>query len=167
MRRAARIAGVGAAIAAAALQFARPERDNPPVDPARTLEALAPMTPAAAAVFDRACRDCHSNRTRWPWYSQVAPVSWLVAGHVNHARSHINVSDWALLPAADMPRLAYGMCRLAREGSMPLASYQWLHRDARLSPEDVEALCLWAEGARGLLLARLTPSTEAAPASPR
>jgi hypothetical protein len=77
-----------------AAQFVRPARTNPRTDPSRTLAAVHPMPAAVASAFDRACRDCHSNETRWPWYSHVAPVSWFVIDHVNHGRSHFNSSDW-------------------------------------------------------------------------
>src|SRR5437868_13257121 len=81
----------------AALQFTNPARTNPPVDPAQTIEAHTQMTPQVAAILDRSCNDCHSNKTRWPWYSHVAPVSWLVVDDVNEARRAMNFSEWGRL----------------------------------------------------------------------
>jgi hypothetical protein len=130
-------------VIASGIQVIRPARTNPPTDPARTLHARTAVPPDVAAILDRACRDCHSNETRWPWYSHVAPVSWWVIDHVNHGRSHFNYSDWAKHDRADARRLLENTCELARNGEMPLPSYLRMHRTARLTPGDVEALCSW------------------------
>ncbi len=101
----------------------------------------------ASAVLDRACRDCHSNDTRWPWYTNVAPVSWFVIDHVNHGRRHFNYSDWAQYAPEDARRILENTCEYARQGSMPRPSYLWMHRDARLSDVDVATLCDWTDAA--------------------
>jgi hypothetical protein len=97
-----------------------------------------------AAILDRSCRDCHSNNTRWPWYSHVAPASWLLIDHVNHGRSHLNVSEWGRYDRPRRAELLKNSCELARKGAMPMPSYLLMHRAARLSPADVETLCAWA-----------------------
>ena len=134
---------VGGLIAVVGLlmQFYRPARTNPSTDPARTLWAHVAVPPETAAVLKRACRDCHSNDTRWPWYSNVAPVSWLVIDDVNHGRSHFNYSDWARYDAKESEHLLKSVCTLARKGEMPLSIYLPMHPDARLSQADVDALC--------------------------
>ena len=63
----------------AAAQLIRPERANPATDVSRTIQAQAGTSTALAAVLDRSCRDCHSNNTVWPWYTRIAPLSWLMA----------------------------------------------------------------------------------------
>ena len=143
MPRALRWAAVLVILVAAGIQAVRPARTNPPTDPTRTLAARVRMTPEAAAVLDRACRDCHSNDTRWPWYSNVAPVSWLVIDHVNHGRSHFNYSDWAQYGRDDARRLLKNTCDLSRQEAMPMPSYLVMHRSARLSNRDIIALCEW------------------------
>jgi hypothetical protein len=125
------------------IQLVRPARTNPPTDPSRTLFAAAGVPKEAAAVLERACRDCHSNDTRWPWYSNVAPVSWFVIDHVNHGRSHFNYSEWMQYSSKDANRLVEKSCEFARDGSMPLPEYVRLHRETRLSAQDVAALCRW------------------------
>jgi hypothetical protein len=140
-------AGALVLLIAAGIQAVRPARTNPTTDPARTLAALLPVTPEAAAVLDRACRDCHSNDTRWPWYSNVAPVSWLVIDHVNHGRSHFNYSDWAQYDRHDARRLLKNACDLSRQDAMPMPSYLLMHRGARLTEPDIIALCDWAHAA--------------------
>ena len=87
--------------------------------------------PRTRETFFRVCKDCHSNETEWPWYSFVAPASWLVQRDVEEARSHFNVSEWGR-EKNDGNEAA----KLVREGEMPLWFYLPLHPDARLS--DVE-----------------------------
>jgi hypothetical protein len=124
-------------------QFVRPARTNPATDPTRNLFNIRPVPAHVKSALDRACRDCHSNDTRWPWYSNVAPVSWFVIDHVNHGRSHFNYSDWSRYDAEEARRLLGAACRLSRKQEMPLSSYSWMHRHAHLSLAEIEALCAW------------------------
>jgi hypothetical protein len=103
------------------------------------------MPAHVAQVFDRACRDCHSNETRWPWYSHVAPVSWFVIDHVNHGRSHFNYSDWSQYEPDEAAQLLKKACELAQQRAMPLRTYTLMHRSARLTRAEVTALCAWSE----------------------
>jgi heme-binding protein len=139
------LAGVVVIVSGAGLiQFMGPETTNPATDPARTLQARVSVPADTDAILQRACRDCHSHDTRWPWYSHVAPVSWFVIDHVNHGRRHFNYSDWATYDADDTARLLKNTCELARKGAMPLPSYLRLHDDAVLSAADVDTLCRWS-----------------------
>src|SRR3977135_844868 len=79
------------------IQLKRPARTNPAVDPAQTIEARAQVPAQVAAVLDRSCRDCHTNKTEWPWYTNVAPISWWITDHVNEGRQNLNLSEWARL----------------------------------------------------------------------
>lgn len=135
---------IALAVVFAALQFIRPARTNPPVDESRTLQARAHVSPEAAAILKRSCNDCHSNQTRWPWYSNIAPVSWFVINHVNDGRRDLNFSDWAQYSQSEQAGLLRQMCREVKSGMMPLTSYLRLHSDATLSSEDVKTLCDWA-----------------------
>jgi hypothetical protein len=130
-------------------QFARADRTNPPANAAASLRAKTP--PDVTAIMDRSCRDCHSNETRWPWYSNVAPMSWLVADHVHHGREHFNYSEWTSYAADDQDDFLGAVCNLALRGRMPLPSYLLVHRDATLSPEDVQTLCTWSDKMRDTL----------------
>ena len=83
-----------AAGALVVMQFFRPERANPSTDASASFEAVAKPSPEVVASLKRACYDCHSNQTVWPWYSNVAPVSWLIANDVKEGRAHLNFSEW-------------------------------------------------------------------------
>jgi hypothetical protein len=123
------------------IQFIQPERTNPPVDPASTFEAVAKPGPEVASLVRRACYDCHSHETVWPWYAYVAPVSWLVADDVRVARRRLNFSQWNLLgPEMSRTRLK-AACEEVKEGGMPLRNYLLMHPQARLTAADVKTLC--------------------------
>ena len=140
------VAGVAALLLAA--QFVRPARTNPAAEGARAMEAHLRVPPQVASILERSCNDCHSNRTEWPWYSHVAPVSWFVVDHVEEGRRDMNFSDW---PQSESAELLKSICHEVKSGAMPLGSYTLLHADARLSHADVLTLCAWAsaESERG------------------
>jgi heme-binding protein len=130
------------------LQFVRPARTNPPVDPSQTIQTRVQIPLEVAAIVDRSCQDCHSNATRWPWYSNVAPFSWLLVDHVNEGRQHLNLSEWGRLDTRRAGKKLEEICEEVKDGTMPIDSYTWIHRSAKLSAEDVKTLCDWANAER-------------------
>jgi hypothetical protein len=135
---------LGFVIVLAGIQFFRPDRNNPLVDPARSVDATATVPVAVAAVLKRSCYDCHSSETRWPWYSAIVPMGWGVADHVKEGRSHLNFSEWGVYPPKKRVGILEKICDEVREGQMPLKQYLWLHRDARLSEADWKSVCDWS-----------------------
>lgn len=125
-------------------QVVRPAKTNPAFDASLTLESQVQLDPKVAAILDRSCNDCHSNKTRWPWYSNVAPVSWWVIDHVNHGRSHLNFSEWGKYEISDQRILLKNTCGLVKQGAMPLGSYTPMHPGSKLTPADVETICSWS-----------------------
>lgn len=130
------------------IQFIRPARTNPPVDPAKSIEANLQVSPQVAAIFDRSCKDCHSNKTVWPWYTNVAPVSWLLTNHVNEGRHDMNLSEWGGYDKDKQSRRLRDMCEQVQDGDMPLSTYTPLHPRAKLSADDVKTICDWANAER-------------------
>jgi hypothetical protein len=135
-------ATVGVAVGLlAAMQFFRPERTNPPSDPAVSFEAVAKPPQEIASTLKRSCYDCHSNQTNWPWYSNLAPVSWLAARDVEEGRVRLNFSE-RTRPGRDREQPNMGeVCEGVRAGKMPLWSYTLLRPDAKLTAREVAALC--------------------------
>jgi hypothetical protein len=124
----------------AAAQLVRPERANPTTDGTRTIQARLGTASGLVAVLDRACGDCHSNATVWPWYTQIAPMSWLMAYGVAEGRKAVNFSEWAAYPPERQQALLAAACHDASEGKMP-GPYTLLHPETRLSAQDVETIC--------------------------
>lgn len=132
-------------------QFIRPAKTNPTVEPSMALEAHVQVDPQVAGIFDRSCDDCHSNKTQWPWYSHVAPVSWFVIDHVNHGRSHMNFSEWGGYDKEEQQNLLRQTCLMVKNGEMPLSSYTPMHPDSKLSSEDAAVVCRWVNQAQSRL----------------
>ena len=146
MSRRLKQAAAALVIAFAAAQFVRPGRANPPTDTTRTIQAHAGTAPELVAVLDRACGDCHSNGTVWPWYTQVAPLSWLMAYGVAEGRKVVNFSEWAGYPPEVQRALLSASCRDVTAGKMP-GAYTLLHPEMRLSPQDIATVCAAAQKA--------------------
>lgn len=129
-------------------QFKRPAKTNPAFDQSMALEAHTQLNPKVAAILDRSCNDCHSNKTRWPWYANVAPVSWFVIDHVEEGREHMNLSEWGKYSSDERKALLGDFCELVTENAMPLSSYTPLHPGSKLSDEDKKVICEWAAAER-------------------
>lgn len=125
------------------IQLVPVTRDNPPV--------TAPIQwPAEMdAVARRACFDCHSNETDWPWYSKVAPMSWVVTHHVHEGRGEMNFSEWASYPQKRQAKLARDAWEEVNEGEMPLSEYVQAHAEARLTDADKAVIRAWSESIAG------------------
>jgi uncharacterized membrane protein len=132
----------------AGIQFARPARTNPPEEFSKTIFADAAVWQDAPKTIERACLDCHSSRTRWPWYSNVAPVSWLVAGDVAEAREQMNLSNWAEYKPSRKLDLLEDVCKLVKRHAMPLPIYIPMHAEAKLTEQERQEICAWSERAR-------------------
>jgi len=125
------------------LQLTNPARTNPPV--VHDLMAANPPPPQLATMLHAACYDCHSSETRWPWYSHVAPISWLIAGDVRVGREHLNLSNW---PVTDPKRATKWLDRMSEEirsGEMPPPKYLKIHADGRLTDSQRKELADWLE----------------------
>ncbi len=120
------------------IQFVPVERTNPSVI------ADFDGDPGIEALLRRACYDCHSNETHWPWYSAVAPASWSIVEHVDHGREELNFSLWGRMPRTQQDHKREECWEEVESGEMPHSGYVPLHPDARLSPEDLELLKAWA-----------------------
>jgi cytochrome c551/c552 len=124
------------------IQLYRPAQTNPPV----TGEVNAP--PEVARLLRRACYDCHSNETKWPWYANVAPVSWLVTHHVDEGRRELNFSTWASYPPKKVAHKLEETEQLVQTGEMPMKGYVALHPEAKLTDAEKQTLLTWAKAQR-------------------
>jgi hypothetical protein len=126
-------------------QFFPPARTNPPVDPSRTIHTVFIVEPAVASTLTRACNDCHSNQTVWPWYSTVAPASWLVVSDVRRGRAALNFSDWKSLSSEKQRELPSEICKEVMDRDMPTEEYLLIHPKARLTRTEMDLICKWTQ----------------------
>jgi hypothetical protein len=122
-----------------AIQFIPVDRTNPPVS------GEIPASVAVNSILRRACYDCHSNETVWPWYSRVAPISFLVARDVHQGRRHVNFSTWQQYPPAKQAKTVKEIGEQVAKGEMPMAIYLPLHQHARLSDRDKAVIAAWVK----------------------
>lgn len=116
------------------------------------------INPGVGAILDRSCQDCHSSRTKWPWYSHVAPISWIVYKDVTEGRENLDFSAWT--KQADPVYERALICNAVSSGEMPLPEYTVIHRNAKLSKRDVELICGWAAASNApMALPRVGEST--------
>lgn len=113
------------------------KRTNPPV------VSDLPAPPEVKAILKASCYDCHSNETVWPWYSKVAPVSWLIYRDTIVGREHLNFSDWNQYSPQQQARILTGVMRRIRRGSMPPWFYTIKHTDGKITPEKLAVLDAW------------------------
>ena len=137
------------------IQFFGPARTNPPVVESHTLRSQRQIPPRMADLMNRACMDCHSHETRWPWYSRVAPVRWWLVNHVDEGRRALNFSEWTQYQPTFAAATLGSMGDAVKKGLMPPVSYRSLHPEARLTDEEVKAFCDWAQSERNHLLEEL------------
>ncbi len=136
-------------VALVGIQFLRPSMTNPPTPASASLMAKAP--PNIGALLDRSCKDCHSNTTTWPWYSQITPINWMLATHVNAGRSRFNYSEWSSLSSDDQDKFLGAMCSMVKKRRMPLPSHLLIHRGSTLSDTDIATICAWSDTMRDTL----------------
>ena len=153
MKKILKIVALVAALGFIAIQFKRPNRNNPPENAADTMEARMNVPADVKAVLDRSCADCHSHRTTWPFYTNIAPISWQVADHVFEGREKLNFSVWGTYEPRRQRRKLHQICEQVESAAMPLPQYLYIHRDAKMSPQDIQTLCNWTKAEEAKLQA--------------
>jgi hypothetical protein len=144
MRSFRKDAKIGSLVLLAALvvaQAIRIERNNPPV------RSDISADPAIKNLLKKACYDCHSNETVWPWYSRVAPVSWLVGSDVQEGRRELNFSEWGSYASNRQEHRLKSIGEEVQDGGMPPWYYSIMHRKSRLKPEERTIISNWAASA--------------------
>ena len=108
----------------------------------------ATFDPQIEKIVERSCQNCHSDRTEWPWFSYLAPISWMIENDVQRGRSHMNLSHWNGYSPEKQQKILAEMSMLVRNRAMPLPRYLLLHPEAKLSDAEVTYLYEWARSER-------------------
>jgi len=136
---------LGLVILVVIMQAFRPEK-NLSGDTTKDVSTLHPVPTNVQAILNRACADCHSNKTRYPWYAEIQPINWWLSDHVNDGKRHFNLNNFGNWRIAMQHHKLEELIEQVKEGEMPLSSYTLIHRDAILSDNDKTVLINWAEG---------------------
>ena len=145
MKKALKIIAIVLVVAFIVIQFIRPDFTNPPVNQAETLYSTMEVPENVKTILNRSCSDCHSNETKFPWYSKIQPSAWFLADHIKDGRRELNLSVWNTYEPRRKRKKLAEICEQVQEKEMPLPSYLWIHRDAKMSEADIKTLCDWSE----------------------
>ncbi|MCP4438800.1 MAG: heme-binding domain-containing protein [Aureispira sp.] len=129
------------------MQFFGIDKTNPAIDERKTFAAIVNPPADILKLLKDACYDCHSNETKYPWYTNVAPLSWWIKHHVDEGREHLNFSEWVSYSQEDRAHMLHEAAEEIEEQHMPLGSYVRMHSEAALSKEDCEKLEKWLDEA--------------------
>lgn len=124
------------------IQFIRPDR-NDSGDWTSNYTTVLNVPDEVVEIIKTSCGDCHSNKTKYPWYSNIAPASWYLANHVNHGKRNLNFSEWATYNENQLNHLISDLEEVIESREMPLKSYLWLHDDAKMSDAQYDVLKEW------------------------
>ncbi|MBT0609027.1 heme-binding domain-containing protein [Aequorivita echinoideorum] len=128
------------------IQFIRPERNNGGYNSIQSFEAETKPSAQVSAILRENCYDCHSNQTQYPWYAEIAPISFWLADHIAEGKEHFNVSEWKSYSLKKKEHKLEELVEEVENGEMPLQSYTIIH--GNLSPENTTLLLQWAGVAR-------------------
>ena len=128
------------------IQFIRPEKNINTAVTALDMNVMYPIPDSVAQVLQKACYDCHSDNTRYPWYNNIQPVAWWLNNHITDGKKELNFSEYG---KRTLPKQAKKLKKIAKEiqeGDMPLSSYTLIHKDAVLTDAEKKMLIDWATG---------------------
>jgi mono/diheme cytochrome c family protein len=130
------------------IQLIRPAKNLSPAPDPQDITTKVAVPAEVQRVFSKACYDCHSDHTRYPWYAEVEPVGWWLASHIHDGKRHLNFSEFGAFNAKAAERKLKQIARNVDNRAMPLPSYTWIHRDAILTDAEIKLIDDWVEAAR-------------------
>lgn len=134
---------LGLVIALVISQFFQIDKTQPPSDGNADFMALLSPPADVAAILKTSCYDCHSYKTEYPWYTSVAPISWWIGHHIKEGREHLNFSEWGTYSDKRKKHKLAECWEEVEKSEMPLNSYLWVHKEAKLSEEQATILINW------------------------
>jgi hypothetical protein len=135
-------------IALIVIQFFHPKKNIHEGEQPNALAKLHAVPADVKVILKKACTDCHTNNTVYPWYSKIQPVDWWLNDHVVEGKNQLNLDELASRPAWLRYHKLEEVIEQVKEGKMPIDSYTWTHKDARLTDEEKAKLTGWAQGIR-------------------
>jgi hypothetical protein len=126
------------------IQFIRPTWNRSDLTFPEDISSVIKVPDSIKVILHKACYNCHSNNTDYPWYSYVEPVGWFLAGHIKHARENLNFNEFGKYSERRQASKLDGIADEIRDNGMPLPSYRIFHKDARLSKTEKKLLIDWA-----------------------
>lgn len=135
-------------IAFIVIQFFRPEKNVSAQTSRNEITTLYAVPGDVKQILDKACNDCHSNNTRYPWYAEVQPIAWWLEDHIKEGKHELNYSEFASYNLRKQYHKLEETEEMVKEKHMPLESYLWMHKDADLTDQERQRLTEWSVGIR-------------------
>lgn len=126
------------------IQFIRPEKNNSQ-NYSNDISKVVDVPIEVQEILKTSCNDCHSNNTVYPWYSEIAPISWYLASHVNEGKEHLNFSEWTVYNENQKSHIIKDIEEELEEQKMPLKSYLIIHKDAKMTEDQYNTLLNWVK----------------------
>lgn len=136
------------------IQFFRPAKNKSESKSANDITAMYPVPDSIQSILKVACNDCHTNNTRYPWYAEIQPVAWWLDNHIKDGKRGLNFSEFGSYRIKKQYRRMDDVYDLVKKKEMPIASYTWIHKDARLTDMERNALELWAQSVKDIIKQR-------------
>jgi len=130
------------------IQFIKPQKNIDPGAQPADISTLYPVPANVDSLLIIACKDCHSNNTRYPWYNNFQPVAWYLANHVKDGKRSFNLNEFATYPVARQYDKIEEIKKQIDKGDMPLSSYTIIHKDAVLTDAEKNTIITWSENIR-------------------
>ena len=141
------------------IQFIHPKKNKSEGPQPNYIGNNFPVPEDVKSIMAKACNDCHSNNTRYPWYAKIQPVHWWLDKHTNDGKKEINFDEYTNKSARYQYRKMEELMELVKEGKMPLKSYTWTHKDARLTADEKTRITGWANSVMDTLKSRYPPDS--------
>lgn len=135
--------GIGIVVLLVVIQFFRIDKTNPPVVQENDFVTNTAPPKEVAELLKVSCYDCHSNESKYPWYSNIAPVSWWLKDHINEGREELNFSEWGTFTDKRKTKKLEEVVEEIEEGEMPMKPYLITHSDAQLTVEQKQKIIDW------------------------
>jgi hypothetical protein len=136
------------------IQFFRPKKNISEGPQPNNIAAAYPVPENVKVILAKACDDCHSNNTRYPWYNNIQPVAWWLNDHVQEGKGDLNFDEFTTYRLRKQYNRLEQTKELVDKGEMPLKSYTWIHKDAILTDQEKQALYSWVETSRAAMEAK-------------
>lgn len=140
-----------------AIQFIRPAKNNSNTVLAEDMNAIYPIPDSVHKILDKACFDCHSNNTRYPWYFNIQPVAWWMNDHIDEGKDELNFSEFGKRKLQGQAKKLKKLAKEVEEGEMPLESYTWIHKEAALTENEKKTLIDWARNLSAQIALKAPP----------
>ncbi len=136
------------------IQFIHPKPNKSQGDQPNQIGKMYDVPENVKSILVKACNDCHTNNTRYPWYSNIQPVDWWLTNHIKEGKAHLNLDEYTKRPLRYQYHKMEEIVEQVKEGHMPLNSYLWIHKDAKLNDAEKTTITDWADGIREIMEAK-------------